>query len=66
MYGCGGYFKSVSDSDSLAVDSLETEIPADAVLDEYGNVVNPPQDPDNAKQTPVTEQPQVAEEPKEQ
>ena len=66
MYGCGGYFKSASDSDSLAVDSLGTAIPADAILDEYGNVVNPPQDPDNAKQTPVAEQPQVAEEPKEQ
>jgi len=66
MYGCGGYFKSASDSDSLAVDSLGTAIPADAILDDNGNVVNPPQDPDNAKQTPVAEQPQVAEEPKEQ
>jgi penicillin-binding protein 1A len=66
MYGCGGYFKSASDSDSLAVDSLGTAIPADAILDDNGNVVNPPQDPDKAKQTPVAEQPQVAEEPKEQ
>jgi penicillin-binding protein 1A len=66
MYGCGGYFKAASDSDSLAVDSLGVEIDAEAVVDEFGNVVNPPQEPDNAKQTPVTEQPQEAEEPKEQ
>ena len=65
MYGCGGYFKSPSDSDSLAVDSLGTVIDAEAVVDEFGNVVNQPQEPDNAKQKPVTEQPQVAEEPKE-
>jgi penicillin-binding protein 1A len=66
MYGCGGYFKSPSDSDSLAVDSLETTVDAEAVIDEFGNVVSQPQEPDNAKQKPVTEQPQVAEEPKEQ
>ena len=65
MYGCGGYFKSPSDSDSLAVDSLGVEIDAEAVVDEFGNVVNQPQEPDDAKQKPVTEQPQVAEEPKE-
>ena len=68
IYGCGGYFKSPSDSDSLSLDSLETAIDADAVIDEYGNVVNQPQEPqepDDAKQKPVTEQPQVAEEPKE-
>ena len=65
MYGCGGYFKSPSDSDSLAVDSLGTVIDAEAVVDEFGNVVNQPQEPDDAKQKPVTEQPQVAEEPKE-
>ena len=65
MYGCGGYFKSPSDSDSLVVDSLETTVDPEAVIDEYGNVVNQPQEPDNAKQKPVTEQPQVAEEPKE-
>ena len=66
MYGCGGYFKSPSDSDSLAVDSLGTSVDAEAVVDEFGNAVNQPQDPDNAKQKPVTEQPQAAEEPKEQ
>ena len=66
MYGCGGYFKSPSDSDSLAVDSLGTVIDAEAVVDEFGNVVNQPQEPDNAKQKPVAEQPQAAEEPKEQ
>ena len=65
MYGCGGYFKSPSDSDSLSLDSLGTAIDADAVIDEYGNVVNQTQEPDDAKQKPVTEQPQVAEEPKE-
>ena len=65
MYGCGGYFKSPSDSDSLSVDSLGTSVDAEAVIDEFGNAVNEPQEPDNAKQKPVTEQPQVAEEPKE-
>ena len=66
MYGCGGYFKASSDSDSLAVDSLGIEIDAETVVDEFGNVVNQPQEPDDAKQTPVAEQPQEAEEPKEQ
>ena len=66
MYGCGGYFKSPSDSDSLSVDSVRTEVDAEAVVDEFGNVVNQSQEPDNAKQKPVTEQPQAAEEPKEQ
>ena len=66
MYGCGGYFKSPSDSDSLSVDSLRTEVDAEAVVDEFGNVGNQSQEPDNAKQKPVTEQPQAAEEPKEQ
>ena len=66
MYGCGGYFKSPSDSDSLSVDSLRTEVDAEAVVDEFGNVVNQSQEPDNAKQKPVAEQPQAAEEPKEQ
>ena len=66
MYGCGGYFKTPSDSDSLSVDSLRTEVDAEAVVDEFGNVVNQSQEPDNAKQKPVAEQPQAAEEPKEQ
>ena len=66
MYGCGGYFKSPSDSDSLSVDSLRTEVDAEAVVDEFGNVGNQSQEPDNAKQKPVAEQPQAAEEPKEQ
>ena len=66
MYGCGGYFKSPSDSDSLSVDSLGTTVDAEAVIDEFGNAASEPQEPDNAKQKPVTEQPQVAEEPKEQ
>ena len=65
MYGCGGYFKSPSDSDSLAVDSLATVVEAEAVVDEFGNVVNQPQESDNAKQKPIAEQPQAAEEPKE-
>ena len=65
MYGCGGYFKSPSDSDSLAADSLGAVVDPEAVVDEFGNVVNQPQEPDNAKQKHVTEQPQVAEEPKE-
>ena len=66
MYGCGGYFKSPSDSDSLAVDSLGASVDAEAVIDEFGNVVNQSQEPDNAKQKPVADQPQAAEEPKEQ
>ena len=66
MYGCGGYFKSPSDSDSLSVDSVRTEVDAEAVVDEFGNVGNQSQEPDNAKQKPVAEQPQAAEEPKEQ
>ena len=66
MYGCGGYFKSPSDSDSLSADSIKTVVDAEAVVDEFGNVVNQSQEPDNAKQKPVTEQPQAAEEPKEQ
>ena len=65
MYDCGGYFKSPSDSDSLAVDSLGTVVDPEAVVDEFGNAVNKTQEPDNAKQKPVAEQPQVAEEPKE-
>ena len=65
MYGCGGYFKSPSDSDSLAVDSLGTSVDAETVIDEFGNAASESQEPDNAKQKPVTEQPQVAEEPKE-
>ena len=66
MYGCGGYFKSPSDSDSLAVDSLGASVDAEAVVDEFGNAVNQSQEPDNAKQKPVADQPQAAEEPKEQ
>jgi penicillin-binding protein 1A len=66
MYGCGGYFRTSSDSDSLATDSLGTVVDTEAVVDELGNVVNQPQEPENAKQKPVTEQPQAAEEPKEQ
>ena len=65
MYGCGGYFKSPADSDTLAIDSIQTVVDPEAVVDEFGNVVNHAQEPDNANQTPVTEQPQVAEEPKE-
>ncbi len=66
MYGCGGYYKSPSDSDSLSVDSVRTVVDAEAVVDEFGNVVNHAQEPGNAKQKPVAEQPQAAEEPKEQ
>ena len=66
MYGCGGYFKTPSDSDSLSADSIKTVVDAEAVVDEFGNVGNQSQEPDNAKQKPVAEQPQAAEEPKEQ
>ena len=48
------------------LDSLGTAVDAEAVVDEFGNVVNHQQEPNNARQKPVSEQPQAAEEPKEQ
>ncbi|MBQ9229576.1 MAG: penicillin-binding protein [Prevotella sp.] len=63
-YGCGGYFKVPSDSDSLAVDSIHH---ADIPVAE-GQEVSPdaPESTTpNASPTPIHSQPQMAEEPKE-
>ena len=67
-YGCGGYFRSPSDSDSIAVDSLALSTEVDVVLDADGNVVTQPgtteQQPEAPAQ-PATTEPKAAEEPKE-
>ncbi len=67
-YGCGGYFRSPSDSDSIAVDSLALSTEVDVVLDADGNVVTQPgtteQQPEAPTQ-PATTEPKAAEEPKE-
>ena len=63
QYGCGGYFKIPSDSDSLSTDSIHHEaIPA---AEGQANEENPSPSDHNGSQTPVHHQPQVAEEPKE-
>jgi penicillin-binding protein 1A len=36
LYGCGGYFRAVADSDSLAVDSLAVAVPQQQPADETG------------------------------
>jgi len=59
-YNCGGYFRAVADSDSLAVDSLGLNGAAaspDAVVDEFGNEVaapNPTAEPAPAATTTNT------------
>ena len=61
-YGCGGYFRAASDSDSLAIDSLDAEMDK-PILDEYGNPTTPPAEPyDDAQPTPLPDDPQNAEE----
>ena len=62
-YGCGGYFKMPSDSDSLATDSLYTNhaIPEGASLE----TSTPSPANQDANQHPIPSQPQAAEEPKE-
>ena len=66
QYGCGGYFRAVADSDSIAVDSISTDIPAEMELDEYGNAVVTPRETDETAQPkPQPNEPLAAEEPKE-
>ncbi len=68
-YGCGGYFSSPSDSDSIAVDSLAIGMEEEVVLDADGNVVIRPAATDQQPATPSQQQaapdPKAAEEPKE-
>ena len=65
-YGCGGYFKAPSDSDSLAVDSIggngEKMV---EVIDEMGNIVSEPAN-HNANQQGLPDNKPAAEEPKEE
>ena len=64
-YGCGGYFKAPSDSDSLAVDSLAQDGQRMVeVIDEMGNIVSRPTE-SNANQQSLPENQQSAEERKE-
>ena len=63
VYNCGGYFKAVSDSDSLSTDSLHHgDIP---VVEGETNETTPSPSDNKTNQTPIPSQPQVAEEPKE-
>ena len=65
-YGCGGYFKAPSDSDSLAVDSLALDGERTVeVIDEMGNIVSKPVD-HNANQQALPDSKPAAEEPKEE
>jgi len=56
-YDCGGYFKAVSDSDSIATDSLSMDGLDEYIeLDEQGNPVQSPvesQPADEVQQTPT-------------
>ena len=64
-YGCGGYFKAPSDSDSLAVDSLALDGERTVeVIDEMGNIVSQPAG-SNANNQSLPDNHQSAEEPKE-
>ena len=64
-YGCGGYFKAPSDSDSLAVDSLALDGDQTIeMVDENGNVVSRPSE-SNANSQSLPDNHQSAEEPKE-
>jgi penicillin-binding protein 1A len=69
QYGCGGYFRAPADSDSIGVDSLAVEEELEMVLDEYGNMIVKPREQgehsEEANQQPQPDDPQVAEEPKE-
>ena len=64
-YGCGGYFKAPSDSDSISTDSLghmSETIPVEAAT---GSDVPPTPDEQHGGQAPLPATPQAAEEPKE-
>ena len=66
LYGCSGYFKEASDSDSIASDSIAIEQEMEMVLDENGNtVLKPREHTEDANQQQLPEEPQDAEEPKE-
>lgn len=62
-YNCGGYFKMPTDSDSIAVDSLYTDMPIVEGLPSEATTPSPSHH--DANQHPVPSQPQAAEEPKE-
>ena len=67
QYGCGGYLQEVSDTDSIAVDSLGVEMEQEVILDELGNmVVKPKEHHEDANQQPQDDEPQAAEESKEE
>ncbi len=64
-YGCGGYFKVPSDSDSISTDSIHhSDIPIEdeqSITPDASRSSSP-----NAIESPIPSQPQAAEEPKEQ
>jgi penicillin-binding protein 1A len=65
MYTCASYY-SRRDTDSIAVDSLATEEEVEMVLDEFGNMIAKPKEhQEDAGQEPQPDEPQEAEEPKE-
>jgi penicillin-binding protein 1A len=61
QYGCGGYFRSPSDSDSIAVDSIMVR--TEVMPDENGMATDP-KETGNASQQPQPNEPKEAEEPK--
>ena len=64
-YTCASYYHQ-SDTDSVAIDSLEVEQELEITVDEYGNeIIRPKEKHEDAHQQPQTEEPQAAEEPKE-
>ena len=53
MYNCGGYFKAVSDSDSIGADSLHLNREGEYMEDEQGQKPLTPGEPSEATQTPT-------------
>ncbi len=65
QYSCSGYFREVRDSDTIAVDSMAIQEELEMVLDENGNmIIKPKEKEEEANQQPQPDEPQVAEEPK--
>ena len=65
MYNCASYY-SRRDTDSIAVDSLAMEEEIEMMLDEFGNMIAKPKEHhEEAGQEPQPDEPQEAEEPKE-
>ena len=65
MYTCASYYHR-RDTDSVAVDSLDTEIEQEMILDEYGNmIIKPKEHHEDASGPPQPNDPAEAEEPKE-